>query len=232
MTETGSIIKKYLFYMFRDAKLSTGIHLDGGAALYFFYEINRIFSNDLDFTAERKSQLSNFINNSLIPLQKVNHGNAKWNLKKIIDTNKIIICINGSQIFHIDIYYVPPKYCHYQVDNLTLNNESADISLHSLNDIFVEKLLCTITRTETRDLIDLSEIIFRKNLNSEKVIQMYQLKSGFKNLNIRNLKKYLFSISSIESRFYLKFPSMRRDIENQFKVMRKFIEQSIMFKFR
>lgn len=80
-------VKKLLELIYSDEKIADIIHLDGGAALSFFYDIERNFSLDLDFTIETDEALEYTQKN-----------------------------LSASEIkpLSVDLVTVPSEYCRYE----------------------------------------------------------------------------------------------------------------------
>lgn len=166
------IVKEYLHNFYNDRQLSLGVNLEGGAALSFFYGIEREYSGDLDFTIDNLSNYERFRKIITKPLVGANAIH--------IDKNQTRIHTNKNGTFYIDYFIAPSCYCEYVKKDL---DDKTRCNLHSLNDIFVEKIYCLIQRNAERDFFDLKKIIKKNLVNIPSVIKLFKKKQQLKKIS-------------------------------------------------
>jgi|GEM_PF-4479920 len=175
------IITQYLHGFYNDKELSRGIHLEGGAALSFYYGFERVFSNDLDFTYETVKDRIRFLLDLSLPLgQNFYAKELSKNRSSIIDRK------TGNILFSIDYYHAPSKFCDYE--NLPFEGKT-NSQIHSLLDILTEKFFCIIERDTKRDVIDTVMILRSGRVNFCELSNLFRLKQGTKLTDFNNLEE-------------------------------------------
>lgn len=184
------LVKNYLFYLFKNSAISTGLHLDGGAALSLLYGIDRKFSNDLDFTIDNENSLKIFIDNVLTPFSNFS---SKANINITLSNSRITFMSKSNELFHVDYYLVPSTFCSYNDIEFLFNDRSSIISAHTIEDIFVEKLFCLISRIELRDIEDLIKLTKHSNFNSSLISSIWKQKNKIKKSEFSTLSDFIES---------------------------------------
>jgi predicted nucleotidyltransferase component of viral defense system len=152
-------VNTLLTLIYSDEKIADLIHLDGGAALSFFYNIERKFSQDLDFTIETEEAFTY--------------------------TQKMLSKLNTTSLT-VDLVVVPSEYCEYELSPLN----SIKVSVHTIEDIFAEKICCLIDRNTYRDLWDVHQIINKHRPDLSKAAQLFQKKQELKNSPYPTLQNF------------------------------------------
>ena len=141
--------------------------MEGGAALSFIYNLDRVFSNDLDFTIEDyqlRSELFDVVEEIAVKLNKKYVCDA--------DPNKIIIKDDKEVILEIDFYPLSAKLFSWEDKGLEYNKKGFSVKTHSLEDIFAEKIsnIFQENRSEFKDVFDINKIydILIDDLDKEK----------------------------------------------------------------
>lgn len=179
-------LKQYLYTLYSQEEFKDRIHLDGGVALKFFYNIDRKFSNDLDFTIEDNGSANLLIDFIISYFQGYIDHSVQTS------ENKILILRNNTHLFHIDYYIVPAEYCNYSSEMLELEGKpQLPCSIHSIEDILVEKLFCLVSRTEKRDMTDIVSILDIR-INLSVIDELIVFKNGIKKVEgMSGLKSFL-----------------------------------------
>lgn len=113
-----------------------GLAMEGGAVLSILYKLDRPFSGDFDFTIDSSKEL--YIWESKV--RKLSDDNGYSFNKNTLDyVNSYDINFRDISI-KIDIVIVPNKYIDTEVVNVTLINKDFTIKIHSLEDIYAEKM--------------------------------------------------------------------------------------------
>lgn len=178
--KSNTIIEEFLFEYY-SKNLSSKIHLEGGALLSLIFNLDRKFSNDLDFTSEDEASLYNFVKQSELVLKRVSSNRFTTDFKD----NRITFQSNNFT-FHIDIFIASPDNCEYSKLPYIFKGKKTYILCHSINDVIAEKLCCLLdpNRTELRDLVDLKLIIDEIRYSDSKVQELLRQKLTVKKLNI------------------------------------------------
>ncbi|MBH41864.1 MAG: hypothetical protein CL685_04055 [Candidatus Magasanikbacteria bacterium] len=180
------IIKQYLHGLYGNKALSHGIHLEGGAALSFYYGFERVFSNDLDFTYETAKDRARFLLDLSLPLGKDFYAKE---LSK--HRSSIIERSTGNTLFSVDYYHAPSRFCDYETRPFEGKTNS---KIHSLLDILTEKLFCLIERDTKRDVIDAAMILRSEKVNASELSSLFTLKQTVKLTNFNNLEEFVRGI--------------------------------------
>lgn len=173
------ITKVYLHNFYGNKIFSRGIHLEGGAALSLYYGIERIFSNDLDFTIETAVDCQRFRDGILDPLP----GNYTINHRD--ETKTHILDEEGSVVLTLDYFVVPPQNCYYE--EVLLDGKTPSL-IHSLDDILAEKLCCLIDRDAERDVLDAANIIRKLQPSEAGLSMLFSQKQAAKQSTFRTLQ--------------------------------------------
>lgn len=197
-------VKNYLFYLFKNSKISIGMHLDGGASLSLLYGIDRKFSNDLDFTIDSKDSLNIFIDNALTPFSNF-ETNAS--IGKLLSDNRVTFISDGNELFHIDYYLVPSTFCNYNDMEFLFDDDISIVSAHTIEDIFVEKLFCLISRIELRDIEDFIKLTKHSSFKSNLIDSIWKQKNKIKKSEFSTLSDFVESFYfEGNMKFIEKFP--------------------------
>lgn len=203
------LVKNYLFYLFKNSEISTGLHLDGGAALSLLYGIDRKFSNDLDFTIDNEGSLKTFIDNALIPFSDFE---PNTHIDIYPSENRITFMLEDNELFHLDYYLVPSTFCNYNDIKFLFNDRASVISAHTMEDIFVEKLFCLISRIELRDIEDLIKLTKHSNFNSSLISSIWKQKNKIKKSEFSTLSDFIESFYlGGNLKFIEKFPGQSEE---------------------
>jgi predicted nucleotidyltransferase component of viral defense system len=213
------LLKRFLYFLYRENRLAVNIHLDGGAALTFFYKIKRNFSNDLDFTIENEESFKALIDKSLRPFLKsflpefsINHSENKVEIRSQ----------NNELLFNIDYYIVDPAYCDYAKIPLSYGkNIAVNCPIHSIEDIYVEKLFCIRDRVAERDIYDSIKIFRSPFFSYQKVNDLYQRKNGIKKSKLDTLSSYIRWFESDGKKTFLNEFSNNVDLKNNLEIFIK-----------
>ncbi len=140
---TEQYINCFLFNLYSDFLLKDVVHVQGGTAIVKIFQFNRNYSYDVDLTIENSKSLEYLTKNSLRFLYC--DGDTAHNRSSLYKDNRITFYDNKNEILHIDIYVVPSTICEYSIKEYSFKDKSVNVSVHSINDLFVEKLYCYLS---------------------------------------------------------------------------------------
>lgn len=166
------IARKYLHNFYNNKKLSEHIHLEGGAALSLYYNINRKFSNDLDFTIESQDDMDRFRENIIKPFNSDDYFEKHINKNKTCVYNR-----KGKIILTFDYYLAKKQFCHYE--EMLLDGVTPSL-IHSVADILTEKLCCMIDRDTEKDVHDAATILVKYSSSIDIISGLYNKKQEVK----------------------------------------------------
>lgn len=194
MIDQKQSIIQFLYDVYNQELLRTNMHLDGGAALSLFYNIDRTFSNDVDFTIEDQVTLNAllaWLGTDFTYFTEITHRK-----------NAIIFSQGRHEIFKLDYYIVPSTYCEYSSQLLRTDRGNVSCMIHSLDDIFVEKLFCLFDRKTYRDVHDLIKIGSKPH-QSRHIATLYERKNVIKQSPFNNLDALIYGFVEVESAQFL-----------------------------
>jgi len=144
-------------YLLSTQEISQSLYLEGGAALSFVYGLNRVFSNDLDFTID---------SDQLRPSLSV----AVKEIMTLIDIGQPRLCESGNNqiiikdgqrtVLQLDVYVLPAQLFLWEERVLRYGRREFTLKVHSLMDILAEKIsnLFQEDRCEFKDIVDINNI--------------------------------------------------------------------------
>lgn len=215
-------IEQLLFHLYADNRLIDRLHLQGGAALALVYGMNRVFSNDLDFTVDDEQAL-----NALLKILLHFGQQQKLRIHKQNSRVTFFESSNNKEVFHLDVCIVPPSLCEYSKIKYTYRGAEEFINVHSINDLFIEKIYCTLTRCEIRDIKDILLLIKSEKVQVISAENLFERKQSIKQSEYSSLLEYQKKLEDIQSRYISKFPLLDLEIRNIFFNINLFIKHGI-----
>jgi len=183
------IASRYLHNFYKDKKLSTHIHLEGGAALSLYYNVDRKFSNDLDFTIETQGDIDRFRDSITKPFDS-----KDYQVKHINENKTNIYDTRGKMVLSFDYYLATKEFCNYE--EVLLDGITPSL-IHSVEDIFVEKLCCMVDRDAERDVHDAVVILEKYSPKIDIVSSWYNKKQEVKKSSCPTFDDFVKMFSSI-----------------------------------
>lgn len=143
-------------YLLSAQKISQSLYLEGGAALSFVYGLDRVFSDDLDFTIDSDQLRPNFLAavETILPLIDIDQP------RLCQPSDNQIVIKNEQRILRLDVYTLSAQLFLWEEYVLHYDRQEFTFKVHSLIDILAEKIsnLFQEDRCEFKDIVDINNI--------------------------------------------------------------------------
>lgn len=207
------IQKEFISYIFKSIK--SDIALEGGAALYYVYNIDRLMSPDIDLTTCDIRVFNDFY--FLCKNFAIARG---FKIKQIKSPDfKRLTFFHKDQILSVDLYFLNSrKFTEISKKRFNISKTKCKIVYtHSLEDIGAEKICCILdaNRFKSNDVLDLAKIL-DKDIDQKKIKKLLRLKLISKNMDFscELFKISLFRFKNINSKTRI----IIKKIEKMFKL--------------
>lgn len=165
-------VLKILKEIYKNNDESFPLYLEGGALCCLFWEVDREFSGDIDFT-------TSFENIDIVMKhysQKLENENFAKLVRK--NENEYEAIMGDGSVVKIDIYYAPKENCEYS----ELELDGVKIKCHSMQDMLAEKACCMMTRDKVNDKLDFEYLVKNKQVDWGKFAELLKKKIKVKKI--------------------------------------------------
>lgn len=186
-------------YLLSKNNISNSLYLEGGFCLSFIYGIDRVFSQDIDFTIDDIGKREELLIVATAIIPKVIKGEI------LIGENSIKISDGDKQIFQIDFYPLGKEFFYWEKKELVYKKNKFVVRVHSLEDIFAEKISNVFQndRCEFKDIVDINAIYakLKVELDEAKFKKYLHGKLFWKKVDIKIKNNPLFLVLDREISF-------------------------------